>query len=77
MFALNLVKLFIVVVVVAVLWHAYRWVRAMATGQATGRSDGDKTNNPDAVEMKPCPVCGTYRPVKGASACEREDCPYR
>ncbi len=71
MFALGLVKLFVAAIVVAVLWYGYRWVAAMSGKMR----DGDA--KPGSVEMKPCPVCGTYRPAQETKACEREDCPYR
>lgn len=68
MFALNLVKLFVVAVIVAVLWYGFKaFRRAMKPGRGEA---------PDALEMQECPVCKTYR-AAGAEACEREDCPYR
>ncbi|MCE2509990.1 MAG: hypothetical protein J4G10_03285 [Alphaproteobacteria bacterium] len=70
MFALNLVKLFVVAVIVAVLWYGYKWVAGFF-----GRTGSDK--DPDALDMKECTVCGVYRTARGQAACDREDCPYR
>ncbi len=69
MFALNLVKLFVAAVILAVLWYGYKWIAGFF-----GR--GDSKSGPDALDMKECPVCGVYRTVPD-KACEREDCPYR
>jgi uncharacterized protein len=30
----------------------------------------------ETEDMVPCPVCGAYVQARGASACERGDCPY-
>ena len=71
MFALGLVKLLVAGIVLGVLWYGYRWI----TDGVAKRRDKDK--RPDALEMKECSVCGIYRPVQGAFACERENCPYK
>ncbi len=37
----------------------------------------DGASERNAVEdMRPCPVCGTFRPDSMTTGCERSQCPY-
>jgi hypothetical protein len=43
-----------------------------------GSTTGGGAGNAGAVEeLTPCPRCGTYVAARGASPCNRPDCPWR
>lgn len=69
-------KLFLLVVVIAVVWYGFKLFGRLdqrRKGELDRDGDGPRVEAADTVQ---CPVCGAYVAEKGASDCGRADCPY-
>ena len=86
MFGFSIQKLVVLAAVIAAVWYGFKFVgrleraRKDAAKRGTTASSGggasSKSAAPrDAEEMVSCPVCGDYVAARGASACDRTDCP--
>ena len=77
---MSLGKLLVLALMIGAVVMAYRWigrVQALRAGRAPARA-ARETAPPMATEdMAKCQVCGVYRAVRGAAACDRADCPSR
>jgi uncharacterized protein len=90
MFGISFQKLLVLVAVIAVVWYGFKFIgrlqdrreadrelRASGAGQPKTRGRGaERSAAPEAEDMVECPVCQAYVPARGASRCERADCPY-
>lgn len=64
--------------VILVVWFAFKYAGRMAEGKAdeTLKRQKKAKDKPAVEDMTQCPKCGSYVPSSGASACERDNCPY-
>lgn len=86
MFGFSLAKLAVLIIIVVAVWYGFRFLNQFEANRAQERLDrerrqagGGKAKR--AAEEPPeamveCPVCGTFVPAKGTTACGRSDCPY-
>ena len=80
----SLQKLLVLAAIVALVWFGFKLIgrldRQRKDAAAVGRRDrrgGRADARRGSVEdMVKCRVCGAYVPARGASTCERTDCPY-
>ena len=87
----SIQKLIVLAAVIAVVWYGFKFVgrlqdrrkaegglagRAPRRAKARGRSAAAASRVPDAEDMVACPVCQAYVQARGATRCERSDCPY-
>ena len=90
MFGFSLTKIVFTVVIVYLVWNAFKYFtrvqdqradrsrvkRQNGGAQASGASKPSPSPAPDGVEdMLECKVCGAYV-TRGAKSCGRDDCPF-
>ena len=86
MFGFSISKLMVLAGIVAAVWYGFKFVGRLEQARkdaakagkapASGGAAAAKPAAPrDAEEMVGCPVCGDYVAARGASACDRTDCP--
>ncbi len=87
MFGFSVSKLMVLAGIVAAVWYGFKFVgrleqarkdaaktaKTTASGGAT--ASAKSATSRDVEEMVSCPVCGDYVAARGASACDRTDCP--
>ncbi len=83
MFGFSLTKLLFTILAVVIVWQGFKlYQRREAARLAEKRRqsvDHGGAARPPAEgieETRPCPVCGAYVPLRGATPCGRTDCPY-
>ena len=87
----SLQKLLVLAAVIALVWYGFKFVgrlqdqrkangglgaRAPRRRKARGRAEAAESRARDAEDMVACTVCQAYVQVRGASRCDRSDCPY-
>ena len=87
MFGFSVSKLMVLAGILAVVWYGFKFVgrleqarkAAAKAGTAPASGGAAASARPatprDVEEMVCCPVCGDYVAARGASACDRTDCP--
>jgi uncharacterized protein len=87
MFGLSLMKILFTLAAIVIVWQGFRLFRRREAArlerdrrrpvETERRTDARSTPVEGSVEeTQPCPVCGAYVPVRGATPCGRSDCPY-
>ena len=86
----SIQKLLVLAVVIAIVWYGFKFVgrlqdrRDAAQGLGQRKARRPKARGraaaapeaPEAEDMVACPVCQAYVQARGASRCDRTDCPY-
>jgi len=86
----SIQKLLVLAAVIAIVWYGFKFVgRLQDQRNAAQGQGGRKTRRPktrgrataapaatEAEDMVACPVCQAYVQARGASRCDRADCPY-
>ncbi len=86
----SLQKLLVLAAVIALVWYGFKFVGRLQdqrnAAQGLGRRKARRTKTrgraatepkaPEAEDMVACPVCQAYVQARGASRCDRADCPY-
>jgi uncharacterized protein len=91
MFGFSLQKFFVLVAVIALVWYGFKFIgrlqdqrkaegglgaRAARRPKARGAASAAEPKAQGAEDMVACPVCQAYVQARGATRCERSDCPY-
>ena len=82
MFGFSLFKLFILVVVLAVIWYGFKFLGRLEKYRkvklvASKTSENENlAQNMDAGDMIRCPICGIYVAVDNSMDCGQRNCPY-
>ena len=90
MFGFSLQKLLVLAAVIALVWYGFKFVgrlqdqREANGGRGTRAARRKERGGPSAAEpraqdvedMVACPVCQAYVQARGATRCDRSDCPY-
>ncbi len=91
MFGFSLQKLLVLAAVIALVWYGFKFVgrlqdqrkadgglgaRAARRPKRRGSAPATEPRAQDAEDMVACPVCQAYVQVRGATRCDRSDCPY-
>ena len=90
MLGFSLQKLLVLAAVIAAVWYGFKFVGRLQDQRKADREPGagearrskvrwrraSRPAAPEAEDMVECPVCRTYVQARGASRCERADCPY-
>lgn len=91
MFGFSLQKFLVLAAVIALVWYGFKYVgrlqdqrkaggglgaRAARRSKPRGRASAAEPGTPEAEDMAACPVCQAYVQVRGATRCDRSDCPY-
>ena len=85
----SIQKLLVLAAIVVIVWYGFKFLGKLQKARAVEAKERRKEmktksarsrEGAEAVveteDMVPCPVCGAYVQARGASACERGDCPY-
>jgi uncharacterized protein len=87
----SIQKLIVLAAVIALVWYGFKFVgrlqdqrkangglgaRAARRRKTRGRSSSAEPAVQDAEDMVACPVCQAYVQARGATRCDRSDCPY-
>lgn len=87
----SIQKLIVLAAVIALVWYGFKFVgrlqdrrkaegglggRAPRRPKTRGRAPAAESRSQDAEDMIACPVCQAYVQVRGATRCDRSDCPY-
>jgi len=75
MFGFSLPKLIVLAVIVAVVWYGFKIFTKGKQLENPGEDDAVARDEPEAVDMQSCAVCGDYV-APGSSNCGKENCPY-
>ena len=91
MFGFSLQKLLVLAAVIALVWYGFKFVgrlqdqrkadgglgaRAARRPKRRGSAPATEPRAQDAEDMVACTVCQAYVQVRGATRCDRSDCPY-
>ncbi len=91
MFGFSLQKFLVLAAVIALVWYGFKYVgrlqdqrkvggglgrRAARRSKPRGGTSAAEPRTPEAEDMVACPVCQAYVQVRGATRCDRPDCPY-
>ena len=91
MFGFSPGKLILTILVVAIVWYGYNWlkrvqirqeeetrarVREEIRAERQGTRKRPSRSAADAEEMVKCPTCSAYVAASGARNCGRSGCPY-
>ena len=83
MFGFSLIKLLFTILAVIVVWQGFKLYRrreaarlAEQRRQSVDRGAAARASADGIEQTQPCPVCGAYVPLRGATPCGRADCPY-
>ncbi len=91
MFGFSLQKLLVLAAVIALVWYGFKFVgrlqdqrkadgglgtRAARRPKRRGGASAAEPRAQDAEDMVACPVCQAYVQARGATRCDRSDCPY-
>ncbi len=91
MFGFSLQKLLVLAAVIALVWYGFKFVgrlqdqrkadgglgaRAPRRPKRRGGAPATEPRAQDAEDMVACPVCQAYVQARGATRCDRSDCPY-
>ena len=92
MFGFSIQKLLILAAIIGAVWYGFKIVgrldqarkaetrvrdgKAAKSGWWPSRGAGGGEAKAEAEDMVQCPTCQAYVPARGATACERSDCPY-
>ena len=86
MLGFSLQKLLVLASIVAAVWYGFRWVSRLQEARkldqearAADLKDSRGTRRPAkqaaAEDMARCPTCDAFVPARGATPCDRSDCP--
>lgn len=74
----GLSKIIVIALIAAAIWFGLkafgRWQNRSNLPNRAGRT---KTAKSDVEEMQPCRICGTYLSPALATACGKDNCPYK
>ncbi len=91
MFGFSLQKLLVLAAVIALVWYGFKFVgrlqdqrkadgglgaRPPRRPKRRGAAPATEPRAQDAEDMVACPVCQAYVQARGATRCDRSDCPY-
>lgn len=91
MFGFSLQKFLVLAAVIALVWYGFKYVGRLQDQRKAGGGQGARAarrskpgrgasaaepKTPEAEDMVACPVCQAYVQVRGATRCDRSDCPY-
>ncbi len=91
MFGFSLQKFLVLAAVIAMVWYGFKYVgrlqdqrkaggglgaRAARRSKQRGGASAAEPRTPEAEDMVACPACQAYVQVRGATRCDRSDCPY-
>lgn len=91
MFGFSLQKFLVLAAVIALVWYGFKFIgrvqdqrkadgglgaRAARRPKARGRASATKSGAQEAEDMVACSVCQAYVQARGATRCDRADCPY-
>jgi len=81
MFGFSIAKLLLIGLVVVVVLFGARILRSLGTARERPPAGGGSASAPpppapEATELAPCRVCGTYLDSAAARDCGRTGCPY-
>ncbi len=91
MFGFSLQKLLVLVAVIALVWYGFKFIgrvqdqrradgglgaRAPRRAKRRGAAPATEPRAQDVEDMVACPVCQAYVQARGATRCDRSDCPY-
>jgi hypothetical protein len=82
MLGFSLGKLLLIVIVVAIVWFAFRYVsrveavRRAVRAEVERRRRAQKPRTLEAEDLVKCARCGTFVAARSAAACGRPDCPW-
>ena len=83
MFGMSFGKLFLLVVIIGVVWSAFKYARRIETVRRAVRREMDarRARQPRgqtiaAEDLVKCDRCGAYVAPRSTSACGRADCPW-
>ncbi len=91
MFGFSLQKLLVLAAVIALVWYGFKFLgrlqdqrkagaglgpRPPRRSKTRGRAAAAEPRVQDAEDMVACPVCQAYVQARGATPCDRSDCPY-
>ncbi len=91
MFGFSLQKFLVLAAVIALVWYGFKYVGRLQDQRKAGgglgaragrrpkRRGGGSAAEPKTAEVEDmvvCPVCQAYVQARGASRCDRSDCPY-
>ena len=91
MFGFSLQKFLVLAAVIALVWYGFKYVgriqdqrkadgglgaRAGRRPKKRGGASAAEPGGQDAEDMVACPVCQAYVQARGATRCDRSDCPY-
>ena len=90
MFGFSLQKLLVLAAVIALVWYGFKFVGRLQDQRGADGGQGARAPRrpkrrgasaaeprvQDAEDMIACPVCQAYVQARGATRCDRSDCPY-
>ncbi len=77
MFGFSLSKLLFTIAVAVIVWQGYKWIGRLRNQRDRLRSrHGSPRSGGAAENMIECPLCESYVAAVGATACDRDGCPY-
>ena len=77
MFGFGLGKLLTLVIIIGVIWYAFKFVSRVDELRKRKVSEERKKKPAESIgEMEKCRVCGTYVVAGKAENCGRKGCPY-
>ena len=77
MFGFSLPKLLVLAAIILVVWYGFKWVGQIDKQRKAAVKERERADaRLNAEDMVKCPRCDTFVAAKGATACDRADCPY-
>ena len=82
MLGFSLGKLLVLFFAILLVWYGFKYVSKVgevASARVAKKADGAKAEPANAIEaedMVKCTVCGAFVAATGATACDKEACPY-
>ena len=84
MFGMSLGKLLLLLIIIGVVWSAFKYAQRIETVRRAVRREMDahrarQARGPTIVaeDLAKCDRCGAYVVPRSTSACGRSDCPWR
>ena len=80
MFGFSLPKLIVLVIILFVVWHGFKWMARVNQVRERREAERDRLAASKAAsgaqDMVRCAVCDTFVTARGARHCGRDRCPY-